>query len=121
MQPGNPLPPGQPVPPRPDPLSPEQMQLFTARLVGLPPEEIRKAKVLYIRNAVAEFRAQIAGFRTFRQAQGCFTLLPFFRPFLGIQKSWMDAQLQLSRERIHNAIEVWKDDLQGEQFDLRDL
>ena len=113
--------PGQPLPPRPDLLAPEQMQLFTVRLVGLPPEEIRKAKVLYLRNAIAEFRAQAAGFRTFRQAQGCFTLLPFFRPFLGIQKSWMDAQLQLSRERIRNAIDVWKDDLQGEQFDLRDL
>jgi hypothetical protein len=113
--------PGQPIPQRPDPLSPEQMQLFTARLVGLPPEEIRKAKVLYIRNAISDYRAQAAGFRTFRQAQGCFTLLPFFRPFLGVQKSWMDAQLQLSRERIHNAIEVWKEDLQGEQFDLRNL
>jgi hypothetical protein len=121
MQPGYPVPPGQPPQPPPDRLSPEQMQRFTASLIGLPPEEIRKAKVLYIRNAIAEYRAQAAGFRTFRQAQGCFALLPFFRPFLGIQKSWMDAQLQLSRERIRNAIEVWKEDLQGEQFELTNI
>jgi hypothetical protein len=30
----------------------------------------------------------------------------------------MGAQLQLMRERIRNAIEVWRDDLKGERFRL---
>ena len=35
-----------------DALSPEKLQLFAAGLSGLPREEVRKAKVLYLRNAI---------------------------------------------------------------------
>ncbi len=30
----------------------------------------------------------------------------------------MGAQLQLSRDRIRNAIDVWREDLKGERFQL---
>jgi hypothetical protein len=33
----------------------------------------------------------------------------------------MAAQMQLAKDRIRNAIDVWKDDLKGEQFDLEGL
>ena len=106
---------------RPDPLSPEKLQLFVAGLSGLPQEEVRKAKSLYIRNAISEYRAMnesIAGFRT---AQGCMSVIPIFWPIIGAQKRMLNAQLRLSRERIQNAIDVWQDDLQGERFNLDDF
>ena len=33
----------------------------------------------------------------------------------------MAAQTQLAKERIRNAIDVWKDDLKGEQFEIDSL
>jgi hypothetical protein len=101
-----------------DYLSPEKLQLFVAGLSGLAPEEIRKAKLLYIRNAVSEYRAMKDSLQAFGQAQGCFSIIPVFWPVLGTQKRIMAAQLQLARERIRNAIEVWRDDLRGERFEL---
>jgi hypothetical protein len=101
-----------------DSLTPEKMQLFVAGLSGLAPEEVRKAKVLYIRNAIAEFKAMQASFAGFGQAQGCMSIIPIFWPVIGAQKKMMAAQLQLAKDRIRNAIDVWKDDLKGEQFDL---
>jgi hypothetical protein len=101
-----------------DSLTPEKMQLFVAGLSGLAPEEVRKAKVLYIRNAIAEFKAMQASFAGFGQAQGCMSIIPIFWPVIGAQKKMVAAQLQLAKDRIRNAIDVWKDDLKGEQFDL---
>jgi hypothetical protein len=40
---------------------------------------------------------------------------------IGAQKKMMAAQMQLAKDRIRNAIDVWKDDLKGEQFDLEGL
>lgn len=101
---------------RPDSLSPEKLQLFAATLAGLPAEEIRKAKSLYVRNAISEYRATESGLEAFGQAQGCLAVIPIFWPILGAQKKMMATGLQLGRERINNALEVWKDDLRGETF-----
>ena len=52
-------------------LSSEQLQLFVAGLAGLPKDEVRKAKLLYIKNAISEYRAarsSIAGFQGRRVA-----------------------------------------------------
>jgi len=99
-------------------LSPEKLQLFLAGLSGLAPEEVRKAKLLYLRNAVSEYKATKESFQGFGQAQGCLSIIPVFWPILGTQKRMMAAQLQLNRERIRNAIDVWRDDLRGERFQL---
>ncbi len=104
-------------PQHPDSLSPEKLPLFLAGLSGLSPEEFRKAKSLYIRNAISEYRAMQASHEGFGQAQGCLSIIPIFWPILGAQRRMMDAQLRLARERIDNAIEVWRDDLRGEKFD----
>jgi hypothetical protein len=103
-----------------DSLSPEKMQLFIAGLTGLAPEEVRKAKVLYIRNAIAEYKAMEASFKGFGQAQGCMSVIPFFWPVIGAQKRMMDAQLSLAEDKIRNAIDVWRDDLGGENLGLDD-
>jgi hypothetical protein len=101
-----------------DSLSPEKLQLFVAGLSGLAPEEVRKAKVLYIRNAISEYRAMTESFAGFGIAQGCFSIIPIFWPIIGAQKRMMQAQLRLMKERVQNAIDVWKDDLRGERFVL---
>lgn len=61
-----------------DSLSPEKMQFFIAGLSGLAPEEVRKAKILYIRNAISEYKAMEASFQGFGQAQGCMSVIPLF-------------------------------------------
>jgi len=104
-------------------LSPEKLQLFVAGLSGLAPEEVRKAKVLYLRNAISEYRALQTSYQGFGQAQGCMSIIPVFWPILGAQKRMMSAQLQLAKDRICNAIDVWRGDLKGErfQFDGEDI
>ena len=97
-------------------LSPERLQMFLAGLSGLAPEEVRKAKLLYLRNAISEFQATKASYQGFGQAQGCMSFIPIFSPIIGAQKGMMAAQLQLSKDRIRNAIGVWRDDLKGERF-----
>ena len=37
---------------------------------------------------------------------------------ISAQKKMMNANLTMMRERIQNAIDVWKDDLAGETFDF---
>lgn len=99
-----------------DLLSPERLQLFVAGLSGLAPEEVRKAKLLYLRNAISEFQATQAALQGFGQAQGCLSIIPVFWPIIGAQKQMMAASLQLDKDRIRNAIEVWRDELKDERF-----
>ncbi|WP_425398456.1 hypothetical protein [Aeoliella sp.] len=99
-------------------LSPEGMQLFLAGLSGLPEEEVRKAKSLYIRNAISEYKAMEASLQAFGCVQALFAVIPLFWPFIYAQRKMVAAQRTLFRERIHNALDVWRDDLRGESFDL---
>ena len=101
---------------QPDPLSPEKMQLFLAGLAGLPADEVRKAKSLYIRNAISEYDAMKESLAAFGCVQYIFALIPFFWPILYAQRRMMNAQQKLFEERIQNAMDVWKDDLAGERF-----
>ncbi|HMP06451.1 MAG TPA: hypothetical protein PJ982_08895 [Lacipirellulaceae bacterium] len=100
----------------PDHLSPEKLQLFVAGLSGLAPEEMRKAKLLYIRNAISEINALQVGMAGMRQMQGCMAVIPIFWPIIRTQRRMMDAQMQLQYDRVQNAIDVWRDDLRGERF-----
>lgn len=101
-----------------DSLSPEKMQLFLAGLAGMPQDEVRDAKVLYVKNAISEYRAFLTQYR----AQGCllvlFAVIPIFWPFLIVGWITANSQKKLMKERIQNAIEVWRDDLEGENLDL---
>ncbi len=99
-------------------MSPEKLQMFVAGLSGLAPEEVRKAKVLYLKNAISEYRAAKSSLAAFQQVQGCFSIVPFFWPILAAQKRTMNAGFKLMRDRIENAIEVWKDDLGGATFSI---
>jgi hypothetical protein len=50
------------------------------------------------------------------RSQGCLSIIPVFWPIIGVQKRMMAAQLKLSKERIRNAIDVWRGELKGERF-----
>ena len=101
-----------------DNLSPEKMQLFLATLAHLPPAEIQKAKLLYIRNTIAEFRAFETTIASFGQMQGCMSIIPIFWPIISLQKKLMNSQIDLARQRILNAVDVWKDDHRAAGFDV---
>lgn len=103
-----------------DSLSPEKLQLFAASMAGLPPDEIRKAKSLYIRNAISELKALDESFRAFGIVQIFFAIIPIFWPILYAQRRGMNSQRRLAADRIRNAMAVWKDDLEGETFSFDD-
>lgn len=92
-------------------LTPEKLQLFVAGLSGLNAEEIRKAKLLFIRNEVSELKALKTSMDGFGAAQGCFALIPIFWPVLKAQRTSMNAALTLKKDQIRNALQVWADDL----------
>jgi hypothetical protein len=100
---------------QPDRLSPDEMQLFLAGLSGMSPEEVRKAKLLYLRNAISEYHAARANADLLQRQffGGC---LGFGRRSM-FQKA-MENGLKLQEERIRNALEVWRDDLKGETFEI---
>jgi hypothetical protein len=104
-----------------DSLAPEKLQLFVASLAGLAPAEITKAKVLYIRNAIDEYEAERISSESSKWVLLLFALVPLFWPFLYVAKKSMDAQFEMGRRRIHNAIEVWADELRGQHFALERL
>ncbi len=108
-------------------LAPQQMQLFAGTLVGLSPDEIRKAKSLYIRSlpgdsdAISEYKAARASLRGFKAVQGCLAIIPFFWPILWLQRNSINAAMKMYEERITNALAVWRDDLGNEARELEAL
>ena len=118
-----------------DSLSPEKIQLFLAGLSGLAPEEVRNAKVLYVRTMISELQAMQSDiqamqsdFQEFGEEQGCMSIIPsFFWQFIWGQKgvraweqkrqkrAWASA-LKFCRDQIRNTIDEWREDLKGERF-----
>lgn len=99
-------------------LTPEGIQLFMAGLAGLPQEEVRKAKELFIRNELSRLKGAKTSYAAFGTVQGCFSIIPIFWPIMGAQKRIMNATLTTQAERIRNAIEVWREDLGDDARDL---
>jgi hypothetical protein len=104
-----------------DSLSPEKLQLFVASLGGLAPAEVTKAKALYIRNAIDEYEAHRIAAEASKWFFLLFAIVPLFWPFLYMAKKSTDANFELARKRIHNALEIWADDLRGQPFALERL
>jgi hypothetical protein len=87
------------------------LSAFSATLANLPKEEILKAKKLYVLNALADFEAQRKISKTMLTVMGVMCIIPIFLivfiPALFAYRSAIAAM----RQKILNAIEVWKDDL----------
>ena len=92
-------------------LTPEKLQLFIAGLSGMSEEEGNKAKLLFIKNEIAQYRMVKAQFAGFGKLQGCLGMVPIFWPVIKGQKTMMNAALEMQREQLGNALSVWKDDL----------
>lgn len=92
-------------------LDPAALSAFAATLALLPREEISKAKRLYILNAIADFEVQRKAGRAMMITLGVMSIIPVFLvvfiPSLISYRSGIAA----GRQKILNAIEVWKDDL----------
>ena len=95
-------------------LTPEKLQLFIAGLSGLGAEEVRKAKLLFIRNELSQLKALRSSFAGFGVAQGCFAVIPIFWPILWAQRRTMDAAMTLQKDQIRNALAIWREDLGDE-------
>ena len=85
--------------------------MFIAGLSGMAPDEVRKAKLLFIRNEIAELRATVKSHAGLGVVQGCFAIIPIFWPILWAQRSGMKAMVNMRREQIGNALAVWREDL----------
>ncbi|MEZ5940863.1 MAG: hypothetical protein R3C18_05700 [Planctomycetaceae bacterium] len=92
-------------------LTPDRLQLFIAGLSGLDPEEVRKAKLLFLKNELSQLRALKASYAGFGTAQGCFGFIPIFWPVLHAQRSMMSATMTSHKEQLRNALDVWRNDL----------
>ncbi len=88
-------------------LTPERLQLFIAGLSGMAPDEVRKAKLLFIKNEISQLRAIKASFAGFGVAQGCFAIVPIFWPCVGAAFG-DESGLTMQSEQIRNALSVWK-------------
>ena len=101
-------------------LSPSAMSAFAATLSELPAEELGKAKRLYVLNAISDYDDAKRSGKTFLIVMGVMCIIPIFLivfiPALIAYRSGMKA----SREKILNAIEVWKDDLGPDYEDIKD-
>lgn len=83
-------------------------------LIGLPADEIRRAKLLYLRNALSTLR-------TTPETLGLlwlFAIIPVFLPIVLLWNYGLKRSRRLQRERIENALTVW-DDLGEEGTSLR--
>jgi len=92
---------------------------FAATLAALPRDEIQKAKKLYILNAIADFDAQCTSGKAMLITMGILCIIPVFLvvfiPGLIAYRSGVKA----GRQKILNAIEVWKDDLGSDYASIR--
>lgn len=91
---------------------PSALTAFAASLASLPKEEIRKAKSLYIRNAIADYKMTLKTSRGFLVVMGIMSIIPvflvvFIPAFIGYR-----AAKENGKRKIMNALEVWKDDLE---------
>ena len=99
-------------------LTPERLQFFIAGLSGLSGEEVRKAKLLFLRNELSELKAMHTNMRGFNVAQGCFAVIPIFWPMLWAQRKSLKAALTLQKDQISNALSVWREDLGDEAREI---
>lgn len=99
-------------------LTPEKLQLFVAGLSGLDKDEIRKAKLLFVRNELSELKAIKSSLEGFGAAQGCFAIIPIFWPIVRAQRTSMNAAVTYQKDQIRNALIVWRDDLGSDAAEI---
>lgn len=102
-------------------LSAESLQSFSGGMIGLSQEEIRKAKELFVRNAISEYQAEVKSHKNNLFTMGLHLLVPIFWPMLFGRQRESKIELEEKRNKILNALEVWKSDLPHCYNELRSL
>lgn len=102
-------------------LDASSLTVFAANLAALPSDEIRKAKSLYIRNAISDYRMSIKSAKGFLIVMGILSIIPIFLivsvpAFLGYR-----AGKENGRQKIMNALDAWRADLGHDHDALLDL
>jgi hypothetical protein len=101
-----------------DGMTTEKIQVFLAGLSGMAPEEILKAKLLFLKNELTRAKTARDAMAGFGMATGCLSIIPIFWPILGAQKKMMNAAMMGQIQQLRNALEVWKDDLGAQGMEL---
>lgn len=97
-------------------LDPSALAAFAASMGTLPRDEVRKAKSLFIRNAIADYRLIAKTSRAFLIVIGIMCIIPIFLiVFIPAVIQYRAARQNL-KQKIRNALAVWKDDL-GPEYD----
>lgn len=92
-------------------LSLESLQSFSGGMIGLSQDEIRKAKELFVRNAISEYQSEVKSHKNNLITMGLHLLIPIFWPMLFGKQRESKIELEEKRNKILNALEVWKSDL----------
>ncbi|PTX98140.1 hypothetical protein DB345_04690 [Spartobacteria bacterium LR76] len=88
-------------------LDPSALTAFVASLSALPADEIRKAKSLFSRNAIADYRMSLKSLGI----MGVLSIIPIFL-IVSIPTFFSYRALKENgRQKILNALEVWRSDL----------
>ena len=100
-------------------MDPAALAAFAATLGNLPKDEIQKAKKLYILNAIADFQAQRASGKALVIVMGVMSIVPIFLiVFIPVLIGYRSG-IKAGRQKILNAIDVWRDDLGGDYAEIR--
>lgn len=102
-------------------LGAESVQQFTLSLAGLPETEMAKAKELYLRNAISEYKTEKEAEKNFMLGALVQWLIPLFWPQLISQRRNAQKEAEESRQRIVNALNVWKEELGNKHRELMSL
>lgn len=97
----------------------DRMNLFLAGLAGLPAEEVSKAKQLFLRNEIAQYKAICAENAAQKIGMLMMYIIPLAWPAAYSLRRTMKARAQLQEDRIRNALAVWGQDLGPEASSLR--
>jgi hypothetical protein len=89
----------------------DRLQGFIASIANLASDEARKAKLLYVRNEIAGYEAELEHSKHFGLLQLAFAVIPFFWPVLYVQRRAMITDARMKLRRIQNALEVWRTEL----------
>jgi hypothetical protein len=95
------------------------LSAFAATLTNLPGQEMQKAKRLYILNALVDFETQRKSSKTIVIVMGIMCIIPIFL-FVFIPALYgYRIGVTAMRQKIVNAIDVWKNDLGSDYQELR--
>lgn len=93
------------------------MSAFAATLGDLPGGEIAKAKRLYVRNAIADYEDLKRSGKAMLIVMGVMSLIPIFLIVFIPSLIAYRSSVRTGRQKILNALDVWKDDL-GDDYEM---